>query len=413
MTKAENFLRQFGLHEECYDFEEHVHGFTAEMEAGLSGRGSTLQMLPSYLGIEPENLPSGEVIAVDAGGTNIRIAIVSFRPGEAPVVEKLEKHRMPGSYGAISKDEFFTRIAGYIGDRTEGCDNIGFCFSFPSEIGPDRDGKIIFFDKEVKVSDSTGKFIGAELNAAFRGAGKRPLKVTVLNDTVAALIGAVLAHGISGMGGYIGLIYGTGMNISYFDPEMKMLINTEAGGYGGFKQSVCDAEIDAESDDPGVHRFEKMVSGAYFSTVALEAVRLAAREGVFSAGTAEAIGALTGLDAVVIDAFMRGNGEREAGLGTVCSSEEDAKILYEIFDGLYERAAKLVAIAITSVLRRSGATAAHRGYIVAEGSAFRYGFRFRERFERHIMERVKGDKPYELVLADDHVLIGAAASVFL
>jgi len=413
MNKAEYFLKEFGLHAECFDFEEHVRGFTEEMEAGLSKRKSSLRMLPSYLGVEPDTPPAGEVIAVDAGGTNLRVALVHFEPGAAPVVDRLEKHRIPGSDGAIPAGEFFTKIAGYIGDRTDLSGNIGFCFSFPCEIGADRDGKIILFDKEVKVDGSPGKHIGVELNAAFAKAGKGPFKVTVLNDTAAALIGAVLAHGVSGMGGYIGLIYGTGCNICYYDPEMEMLINTEAGGYGGFKQSVCDAEIDAESEDPGAQRFEKMVSGAYFSTVALKAAKLAAAEGVFSAGTAGAISLESGLDAVMIDAFMRGGGGRDTKVGALCAADEDAALLYDIFDGLYERAAKLVAIAITAVLRRSGASAGHKGYIVAEGSAFRYGYKFRERFERDIMAYCPGEKPYELVLADDHVVIGAAASVFL
>jgi len=413
MIKAESFLKSNGLHADCFDFEEQVRGFTEEMEAGLSGMESSLLMLPSYLSVEPGIPPEGEVIAIDAGGTNIRIALVHFEPGKVPAIDRLEKHRIPGSEGTISSDGFFARIAEYIGDRTEETNNVGFCFSFPCEIEKDRDGKIIYFDKEVKVDGSEGKHIGIELNAAFADVGKGPVKVTVLNDTAAALIGAVLANGVSGMGGYIGLIYGTGANICYYDPDKDMLINTEAGGYGGFRQSACDAEIDAESEDPGAQRFEKMVSGAYFSTVVLKAVKLAAAKGLFGAETAEAIGGLAELDAVKIDAFMREDGGRGTELGKLCYTEEDAFILYGIIDGLYDRAAKLVAIAITAVLRRSGATEGHKGYIVAEGSSFRYGYRFRERFESFIMAHVKGGKPYELVLADDHVLIGAGASVFL
>jgi len=413
MSKTESFLQEFGLHESCFDFDEHVKDFISEMEAGLLNRESSLLMLPSYLGVIPETPPDGEVIAIDAGGTNLRIALVRFEPYAAPVIERFEKYRLPGSDGAVSKDEFFTSIAEYIGDMTEESDNVGFCFSFPCEIGADRDGKIIWFDKEVKVNDSTGAHIGIELNAAFADMEMRQQKVTVLNDTVAALIGAVLAHGVSGMGGYIGLIYGTGVNICYYDPEKKMLINTETGGYGGFKQSVCDMEIDKESDAPGAQRFEKMVSGAYFSTVALKAIRLAAREGVFSPGTIESINALKRLDAIMIDAFMRASGGQDTELGLLCATKDDADILYEILDGLYERAAKLVAIVITAVLKRCGASAAKPGYIVAEGSSFSKGYKFRERFESYIPMYAGGEKSYELVLADDHALIGAAASVFL
>ena len=413
MNKPEKFLREFGLHESCYDFDAHVRGFEDEMEAGLSGRKSSLLMLPSYLGVVPDDPPAGEVIAIDAGGTNLRIALVRFTPGSQPVIDRFEKYRLPGSDGAVSKDEFFARIAEYIGDRTEESENVGFVFSFPCEILSDLDGKIILFDKEVRVDDSAGALIRVELNAAFTNMGKKPLKVTVLNDTAAALIGTALTRNVHGMGGYIGLIHGTGTNICYYDPDKKMLINTEAGGYSGFSQSVCDIEINAESDNPGDQLFEKMVSGAYFSTVALKAARLAAREGVLGPETGGALNSLDGLEATVIDAFMRGGASRETELGSLCATDEDANALYEIFEGLYERAAKLVAIAITAVLDRSGATAANPGFVVAEGSSFSKGFRFRERFERHILAHAKEGKPYELVLADGHVLIGAAASVFL
>jgi len=413
LSKAEEFLLKFGLHESCFSFEEHVRGFTAEMEAGLAGRGSSLRMLPSYLGVVPETPPDGDVIAVDAGGTNLRIALVHFSAGAEPAISRFGKYSVPGSEGEVTTDGFFDRIAGYIGDMTEASAMVGFCFSFPSEISADRDGKIIKFDKELKVKGSEGRYIRVELNAAFARAGKGPLSVTVLNDTAAVLIGAVHFSGAVSTGGYIGLIYGTGVNICYLDPEKGMLINTEIGGYDGFSPSVCDREIDAESEDPGDQRFEKMVSGAYFPIVALKAARLAAREGLFGEKTCGAIGGLDRLDAVVIDAFMRGNGGPGTELGALCASEEDAALLYEIFDGLYERAAKLLAIAITAALIKCGAAADRRGLVVAEGSAFCKGFRFRERFERYMAAYADGGKRYELLLAEDHAIIGAAASVFL
>ncbi|MCL2111657.1 MAG: hypothetical protein FWH32_05355 [Clostridiales bacterium] len=414
MGKAEKFLIENGLHESCYDFEAYADGFAADMEAGLSGRDSSLMMLPSYLGVTPKAPPDGSAIAIDAGGTNLRVALVGFAPGAAPAVSKYEKRRIPGTDGIVSCERFFDLIVEYIGDMTETSNEVGFCFSFPSEIGADRDGKIVGFNKEVKVRGSEGASIGGELNAALARAGKDPVKVTVLNDTVAALVGAVFAGGLYGMGGYIGLIYGTGINICYYDAEKGMLINTEAGCYDGFRQSGCDTEIDAESDRPRDHMFEKMVSGAYFSTIALKAACLAATEGLFGAGTCKAVAGLSSLDAVSVDEFMRadGNARLGTGLGQLCVTEEDAETLHEIFDGLYERAAKLVAIAMTAVLRKSGATEGSPALIVAEGSAFIKGYKFRERFERWIASYVC-DGAYELVLADDDVVIGAAASVFL
>ena len=419
MEKAEKFLIKNGLHEKLYDFDEHVKNITAQMEAGLAGKKSSLLMLPSWLGVSPKTLPDGAAVAIDAGGTNLRVALVRFAPGAAPVVGSYDKYRIPGAEGAICKDEFFNRIAGYVGDMDGACEasRIGFCFSFPCEIGADRDGKILGFNKELKIEGSEGAMIGVELNAAFGRQGKRPAEVTTLNDTVAALIGVVFDRGAYDMGGYIGLIYGTGVNICYYDADMKMLINTEMGKYDGFPQSICDKEIDLESDIPGDSPFEKMVSGAYFSNVALKALRLAAAGGVFSTVTCEAMQALRSLDAPGIDGFMRNfkPGEDDLGteLGRLCATEEDSAALYAILDGLYERAAKLLAISMTAVLDRSGAAASRPAFIVAEGSSFRKGYLFRERFERWLKTAEGGGLPYELALADDHTIIGAAASVFL
>ena len=413
MGRIEQFLIENGLHEACYDFDEHVETFTAEMNAGLAGRKSSLLMLPSWLGVAPKDTPDGEVIAVDAGGTNLRIATVGFKPGASPVVSRYEKHRIPGSDGAISKDEFFSRIAAYVGDRTGTSDRLGFCFSFPSEIGGYRDRRIIGFKKEIKVEGSEGAALGAELNAAFSRAGKAPLKVTALNDSAAVLIGAVFARGAYGMGGYICLIYGTGLNICYYDTEKGVIINTEAGGYDRFRQYDCDIEIDAESDNPGDHRFEKMVSGAYFAEVALKAIRLAAAKGLFGAKACEAVGALAGLDAIEIDKFMRGEGGPDTKLSRLCYGDEDEAVMRGILGGVFDRAAKLLAIAITAVLKKSGATEANPALIVAEGSTFHKGFRFPERFESRMAGHAGSAKPYELASAEDLSVIGAAASVFL
>jgi len=46
--------------------------FEASMRAGLAGRPSSLQMLPSYIA-RPTGAERGEAIAIDFGGTHVRI----------------------------------------------------------------------------------------------------------------------------------------------------------------------------------------------------------------------------------------------------------------------------------------------------------------------------------------------------
>ncbi len=121
--------------------------FLRAMRDGLAGRSSSLLMIPTYLS-GGTAVPRGEsVIVMDAGGTNFRIAAVHFDDLGAPVVEGFQKFPMPGTQGALSCGAFFDALAGYILEYQDISDRVGFCFSFPTEILPNRDGRILAFSK--------------------------------------------------------------------------------------------------------------------------------------------------------------------------------------------------------------------------------------------------------------------------
>ncbi|MCX7971323.1 MAG: hexokinase, partial [Negativicutes bacterium] len=64
--------------------------FAAEMKRGLAGDRSSLKMLPSYIDRPaPGQKLTGEFVAVDFGGTNVRILLVGLSgPGEVEIVAK-------------------------------------------------------------------------------------------------------------------------------------------------------------------------------------------------------------------------------------------------------------------------------------------------------------------------------------
>jgi hexokinase len=456
------FLLRHGMHESCYDFDAHVRRFTEEMDKGLARDSeSSLLMLPTFLDARKDDGIAGDVIAIDAGGTNLRVGLVGFPADEDPERKFYEKQPIPGSGAAVDKAEFFDRIVAALEPIKASTDKIGFCFSFPTEILPSRDGRILLFDKEVKVTDGAGSLVGAELNAAFARAGKPQSQVTVLNDSTAAILGVLaferariqklqeqsaadggsvgdeaaddestdgIAKRIRGYSGHIGLIFGTGVNICYSESisaihklraedipagSQYMLINTEAGGYAGFERGLCDVALDEASDDPGRQLFEKMVSGAYFSTLLLRVFKLAAEEGLFSAAAAAEILQLTRLDHRDIDGFLK-DPAGSSSLATLCSEKADAEHIFTLIDELYDRAAKLVAITVTAVMIRcGGGTADAPILLVADGSTFHKGYRFRERFENMIEKYTGTSLHYKLIGSEDHTLIGAAASVFM
>ena len=76
--EVEEFLSKYGMNYAEIDIQKNVDLFIGEMEAGLSGKKSSLKMFPTYIGFRrviPANEP---VIVLDAGGTNLRSALLHF-----------------------------------------------------------------------------------------------------------------------------------------------------------------------------------------------------------------------------------------------------------------------------------------------------------------------------------------------
>ncbi|MDR1796568.1 MAG: hypothetical protein LBR44_03855 [Clostridiales Family XIII bacterium] len=407
-----------GLHADCFDFDEEVCAFIGEMDRGLRGEPSSLRMLPAYLDASADIPEEGDAIAVDAGGTNLRVALVRFRAGQPPEIASKTKIPVPGAGSPVTMEAFFDRVVEQVLPIAGESDRLGMCFSFPSEILPSRDSRILCFDKELKVTGSEGAHIAPGLNAALARAGLPPKRVTVLNDSAAALLGELAVQPPKDYCGYVGLIFGTGMNFCYNEKISKiakldaaalprdmqaMLINTEAGGYGGFRQSACDRALDLASVNPGEQRFEKMVSGAYFGALALRVLKFAAEEGLFGADALSQLHAQEGMGASDVSAFME----------AFADDDDDRRMIFALLDGLLGRSAKLISIAITAAMRQGGCCPELPVFFVAEGSSFKKSFRFQERFERMLHEYAGDDVCYELILAENHTLIGAAAAVFL
>jgi len=419
--RADAFLLENGLHADGYDFAQEVERFRAEMRRGLRGEASSLRMLPTYVDVSAPYPPAGDVLAIDVGGTNLRVALVRFRAGRPPEIVSKDKCPVPGSQEAVTLEGFFDRIVGFAKPLWEASATVGLCFSFPHESLPDLDARILCINKELRVGGAEGRRVVHALNDAFGRVGVPAKRVAVLNDSSAALLGELAVQEGKDYGGYIGLIYGTGLNFCYSERTAdivklggdagQMLVNTEAGGYAGFRQSVCDRAVDEASAVPGAYAFEKMASGAYFGTMALHVLKHAAAQGLFSPEASHRIASTPDLTAAEVTTFLN----RQKGTFLFLSlSESDDAVARALLDGLYGRAAKLVAIAVTAAMLESGGGSADTPiFLSCEGSSFRMGFHFRERFEAAIRKGAGGSVFYDLILAENHTLIGAAVAAMM
>lgn len=423
--KVQQFLNKYEMNFTEVDLNANCEKFLDEMQKGLDAQESSLLMIPTYISMDSEIPVNEPVIVIDAGGTNFRVAVVYFDDNKKPVIEDFKVYPMPGTKGELSKEEFFDTMASYIEPVINKSNKIGFCFSYPVVILPNKDGRLVKFSKEVKAPEVHGEIIGENLLKALKKRGcKEDKSLVLLNDTVSTLLGGKAAYPDRVFESYIGFILGTGTNTCYVEkasnigklPELKasegtMLINVESGNYDKMPRSVIDREFDSTTLNPGTYAFEKAISGAYQGGIVLAVVRKAAREGLLSAGFAEKIAGDIQLSSKEIDDFLYypyGNNI----LAGFCADDEDRKCLYSLIDAVFERAARFVAINITAVIIKSGkgTNPCAPVCVTADGSTFYKSKIFRGKLDYYMKNFANNEKNVycEFVKADNGVLVGTA-----
>ena len=215
---VKTFMRKNQMDHESIDIRRECEVFLEDMQRGLDGDRECLDMLPTYIPMT-ENIPSHErVIVMDAGGTNFRVAVVHFDGENKPVIEDFANYPMPGAGKEVDKEEFFRTVAEYLKPVIHKSNKIGFCFSYPTDVLPNGDGKLLRFSKEIRVRDMVGQPVGAGILKALRNAGyTEPKRIVLLNDTVATLLGGKAAYANMPYDSFIGYILGTGTNTCYIE----------------------------------------------------------------------------------------------------------------------------------------------------------------------------------------------------
>lgn len=381
MTAVE-FVRANALTAGERDFRRWVRDFKEEMAAGLAGEKSSLRMIPTYLSAEELPREGRPVIVLDAGGTNLRVALMEFVPGQGPKETYFQTAPMLGTQGRLSAEEFYDGLAALVAPIAGKSEHIGFCFSFPCEILPDLDGRVLHFDKEVDVVGAEGSVLGEGLRAALERRGvAHHHRLAVINDTVAAQLGA-MAQNVGGKGAYMGFILGTGTNICASFPNAAItkvpalcakagstVINLESGGFDKLERSMVDLRFDATTADPGSQVLEKLLSGAYQGPMVLAYLRAAAEEGVFSSQSAVRVGAIESLQAKDVSEFLVYPGQ-DNPLAFLVGEDKEAALA--ILDAFFRRAARLTAATLCAVLDATGQAADPQRpvNIAAEGTTF-------------------------------------------
>ncbi len=429
-TKVKDFLNNYRMDFSDLDFERICDSFLEAMRRGLAGEPSDLQMLPTYIQTESEVPLNEPVLVLDAGGTNFRAATVSLgREGQVSI-ENFAKYPMPGVKAEVDKDTLFETMAHYIKDLIGNGQKIGFCFSYPVRMFPDRDGRLIAFSKQIKARGVAGELIGENLRLALGKTGaNQPGSIVILNDTVATLLAgkAELEHRNSS--GFIGFILGTGTNCCYqernsnilketnpLDASKSQIINIESGGFNGDFGGVLDYKYDLTTADPGKYTLEKMISGRYLGGLCQVVIKTAADDGLFSKAGSDGIKLLKEVSTIDLNSYLKNDQSRNNPLMAALTSgtDEDRAMLADLIERLIERAGMLAAMTLTAAVLKSGQGLNPEApvCITAEGTTFHQLKGLKAKTESYLKQYLTDHyhRYWKLVEVDNATLIGAAVA---
>jgi hexokinase len=408
---------------QAYDADALVRHFLDEMDKGLNGEASSLAMIPAYVGTEGTIPPGRKVAVIDAGGTNLRTCLAQFTENGGIDLSRFTKQPMPGRDGEVTAAEFYGVLADALEPFKEEFDHIGFCFSYPATILPDYDGRLLHWTKEIKIPELVGRHIGAGLLEALETRGIGGKKAVMLNDTVAALLAGLAQGRAFNASSYIGFILGTGTNTAYIERNDRIgkldgylspgsqAVNVESGGFAAFERGPLDLQLDARSEHPGGHVFEKAISGAYMGSLALELLQALAAEDIFSAAGGAALAIMKDLSTIHIDNLTADSGRDTGVLGSEAFTDADREIMRAVFRGVVDRAALLTAVNIAAAVIKcgEGRDAAAPVCINIDGSTYYKTFQMEDQVQVYLKELLEPrGRHVRCIQVEDAPITGAA-----
>src|SRR5262249_44957493 len=158
-----------------------------------------LGMLPSYVRALPNRTENGNFLALDLGGTNFRVLLITLRANDTRADMSSKIYRIPNSLMIGTGQVLFDHIADCLAQfiRDQGLSGrrlpLGFTFSFPCAQDGLTSAKLINWTKGFKCSGVEGVDVVYLLSEAVKRRKDIDIDVVaLLNDTVGTLM--ALAH---------------------------------------------------------------------------------------------------------------------------------------------------------------------------------------------------------------------------
>ena len=428
-----DFAHSYGFHYDNIDPVVIVKDVISEMEKGLNGKESSLPMIPAYISPVSRIIPGKTVIALDAGGTNLRAALVKFdNKGRAVTVDS-RKSSMPGINGRLNAEAFFDGIAAVtaplIEAATEKIEGIGFCFSYNMEITKETDGILKAFSKEIDAPEVIGMAMGSGLREALaRRNVKAPGRIVLLNDTVATLLSGLSELPVYGdeAGPTVGFILGTGFNTAYPEkcipkigfnsPGNPLIVVCESGNFTHRYMGKLDREFDSTTRTPGAYTLEKATAGAYLGPLSFHILCRAIKDGVISFNKSDEFLSWPTLQTRDLDVFLHEPLAKTGLVGGLFGKDEKDAIASLVYMAsiITERGSLLSAALLAAVVEKAGDDFDPfvPVRIAVEGTTFVVYRGMRSALESYLHVILNKEKPRSYIIApvEQASLFGAAVA---
>ncbi|KAI6348456.1 hypothetical protein MCOR25_010804 [Pyricularia grisea] len=420
--------------------------FVGELERGLSVEGGDIPMNPTWVMSFPDGYETGTFLALDMGGTNLRVCEITLTDQKSEFDIIQSKYRMPEELKTGQADELWDYIADCLLQFIETHHGdpkkieklpLGFTFSYPATQNYVDEGILQRWTKGFDIAGVEGKNVAPMLMKALSERGVPVKLVALINDTT----GTLIASAYTDTQMRIGCIFGTGCNAAYMEecgsipklahmnlpPETPMAINCEWGAFDNqhkvLPRTPYDVKIDEDSPRPGQQAFEKMIAGLYLGEIfRLILVDLHDNHEVriFKNQDISKLRRAYTLDSSFLSAIEDDPWENlsetldlfQDKLNLVPNRNE-LELIRRTAELIGTRAARLSACGVAAICKKKNYRSCHVG---ADGSVFNKYPNFKQRGAKALREILdwpakkdpKEEDPIEILAAEDGSGVGAA-----
>ncbi|KAI5458949.1 hypothetical protein BGZ63DRAFT_360972 [Mariannaea sp. PMI_226] len=408
---ANNVAQDFSV--DAAKIQEASTHFVKQLEEGLKEEGSPLLQVPSFVTKLPDGSEKGVCLAIDLGGTNLRVCSVTLH-GDSTLSSIQSKTAIPQE---MMVADTYKTLFGFIAQHTESfmrqhmpealdkwqdvlktesdtldeqtrqkhCYSLGFAFSFTFDQHAINQGTLMYWTKAFTIKDAVGRDPCAMLQEAL-DERSLPLNVTALvNDTVGTLAARAYCAPTRGKT-VLGAIFGTGTNGAYMEKvsdiqklhsnklirdapqDQYMALNTEWGGFDRDLEVLpitrYDHELDRDSVNPDDQHYEKRISGMYLGELLRRVIIDGVKSGVLTLEVplSSRLHIPYSIDSSFLSNIVRDESAELVDakkhivqvLGSQVPTTMEAQSLQVVAKAIGRRAARLSAIAIAGVVIQSG-----------------------------------------------------------